>query len=86
MWQPPAYNRVVATFIRVHTMLAHLFGGICPAPKSWARHYSYDWWMGLQSRVTVRLVVTEHGEKAFQVRPVTPGVQKFITFLVPEVI
>jgi hypothetical protein len=42
--------------------------------------------MGLQSRVTVRLVVTEHGEKAFQVRPVTPGVQKFITFLVPEVI
>jgi hypothetical protein len=32
---------------------------------------------------TARVVVTEHGEKAFQVPPVTLGAQKFVTFQVP---
>ena len=32
---------------------------------------------------TTHVVVKEHDKKAFQVRPVTIGVQKFVTFLVP---
>jgi hypothetical protein len=35
------------------------------------------------SSSTARVVVNEHGKKAFQVRPVKVGVQKFVMFLVP---